>query len=69
MSSRPSQARRAMPSPRCTSLFQVNTRVRLAELATMPGRPATLDDIPNGELDELADNGFDLEAGGGPAVE
>jgi len=41
-------------------LFQVNTRVRLFELAVALGRPATLDDVPDGELARLADYGFDL---------
>lgn len=39
----------AMPSPRYPSLFQVNTRVRLGELARELGRPATLDDVPDAE--------------------
>lgn len=38
-----------MPSPRYPSLFQVNTRVRLGELARELGRPATLDDVPDAE--------------------
>jgi glycosidase len=42
------------------SLFQVNTRVRLSELAPELGRPATLDDVPDGELDRIAADGFDL---------
>ncbi|HQR44491.1 MAG TPA: alpha-amylase family glycosyl hydrolase [Thermoanaerobaculia bacterium] len=49
-----------MPGPRYPSLFQVNTRVRLSELSWALGRPATLDDIPDGELDRLAADGFDL---------
>jgi glycosidase len=49
-----------MPSPRYPALFQVNTRVRLAELAASLGRKATLDDIPDSELDRLAADGFDL---------
>ncbi len=49
-----------MPSPRYPSLFQINTRVRLSELAREVGRPATLDDIPDAELDRLAADGFDL---------
>ncbi|HET9606996.1 MAG TPA: alpha-amylase family glycosyl hydrolase [Nitrospira sp.] len=40
-------------------LYQINTRVWLTELSTSLGRPATLDDIPNGELDRLAKLGFD----------
>jgi hypothetical protein len=49
-----------MPSPRYPALFQVNTRVRLAELTSALGRKATLDDIPDDELDRLAADGFDL---------
>ena len=40
-------------------LYQINTRVRLTELSASLGRPATLDDMPNGELDGLAEMGFD----------
>ena len=45
---------------RYPSLFQVNTRVRLSEIAAALGRAATLDDIPDVELDRLAADGFDL---------
>jgi hypothetical protein len=41
------------------SLFQINTRVWLTELSAVLGRPATLDDIPDAELDRLARWGFD----------
>ncbi|WP_404360974.1 alpha-amylase family glycosyl hydrolase [Methylotuvimicrobium sp. KM1] len=41
------------------SLCQINTRVRLNSLSRQIGRPATLDDIPDSELDELANLGFD----------
>jgi len=41
-------------------LYQVNARVWLGELARALGRPATLDDIPDHELDQLRDRGFDL---------
>ena len=41
------------------SLFQINTRVRLTERSRNLGRPATLDDIPDAELDRLAKMGFD----------
>jgi glycosidase len=41
-------------------LFQINTRVRLSELSAVLGRPATLDDISDAELDRLAGDGFDL---------
>ena len=49
-----------MSQPRYPALFQVNTRVRLSELAAALGRPATLDDIPDVELDRLAADGFDI---------
>jgi len=45
--------------PRYPSLYQVNTRVRLTELARRLGRPATLDDLPDDELDRWAALGFD----------
>lgn len=45
--------------PRYPSLFQVNTRVRLAELSQRIGRPATFDDIPDAEIDLLAERGYD----------
>lgn len=41
------------------SLYQINTRVWLTELSQHLGRPATLDDIPDSELDRLAGMGFD----------
>lgn len=49
-----------MPAPRYPALFEINTRVRLSELSIALGRPATLDDIPDVELDGLARDGFDL---------
>jgi hypothetical protein len=45
--------------PRYPSLFQINTRVWLTALARTLGRRATLDDIPDAELDQLAATGFD----------
>jgi hypothetical protein len=41
------------------SLYQINTRVWLTELSQKLGRRATLDDIPDVELDRLAARGFD----------
>jgi len=46
-------------APRYPSLFQINTRVLLTELSANSGRNATLDDIPDRELDRLARLGFD----------
>jgi hypothetical protein len=48
------------PGPRYPSLFQINTRVRLTELSARLGRPATLDDLEDEELDRLAADGFDM---------
>jgi hypothetical protein len=48
-----------MREPLYPSLYQINTRVWLTELARSLGRPATLDDIPDAELDRLAGMGFD----------
>ena len=41
------------------SLYQINTRVWMTELAHGLGRAATLDDLPDSELDHLASLGFD----------
>jgi len=46
-------------TPHYLSLYQVNTRVWLTKLSRALGRQATLDDIPNVELDHLARLGFD----------
>src|SRR5262245_43561273 len=48
-----------MNSVRYPSLYQINTRVWLTELSRGLHRPATLDDIPDAELDDLANKGFD----------
>ena len=48
-----------MRRPRYPSLYLINTRVWLTELSQALGRPATLDDIPDAELDRLAKVGFD----------
>jgi glycosidase len=44
---------------RYPSLYQVNTRVYLTELGRRLGRAATLDDVPDGELDRWRALGFD----------
>jgi glycosidase len=41
--------------PRYPSLYQINTRIWLHEL----GPATTLDDVPDADLDQLADRGFD----------
>ena len=48
-----------MHKPLYPSLYQINTRVWLTELSQALARPATLDDIPDAELDRLATIGFD----------
>jgi glycosidase len=48
-----------MNEPRYPSLYQINTRVWLTALSQALGRTASLDDIPDAELDRLAEFGFD----------
>src|SRR6188472_708285 len=48
-----------MSAPRYPTLYQINTRVWLLALSRQLGRRATLDDIPDAELDQLASQGFD----------
>src|SRR6478736_1698012 len=50
---------RTRATPCYPLLYQINTRVWLTELSQKLGRPATLDDIPDAELDRLAALGFD----------
>ena len=48
-----------MTNHRYPSLYQINTRVWLTELSRKLGRTAMLDDIPDVELDRVAEMGFD----------
>src|SRR4029450_1682835 len=48
-----------MADLRYPALYQINTRVWLTALSQKLGRRATLDDIPDAELDRLAGLGFD----------
>jgi hypothetical protein len=48
-----------MSRVRYPSLYQINTRVYLTKLSRTRGRLATLDDIPDVDLDALAARGFD----------
>lgn len=48
-----------MPTRKHPLLYQINTRVLLTELSQQLDRPATLDDIPDAELDQIAEWGFD----------
>ncbi|PZU93219.1 MAG: alpha-amylase [Pseudanabaena sp.] len=48
-----------MSNYRYPSLYQINTRVWLSQLSAQLGRSVTLDDIPDPELDQLANLGFD----------
>lgn len=43
----------------CPTLYQINTRVWLTSLLEVLDRAATLDDIPDADLDHLAELGFD----------
>jgi hypothetical protein len=49
----------SMAHPNYPSLYQINTRVWLTELSRKLSRRATLDDIPDTEIDRLASLGFD----------
>lgn len=53
-------AKQVSEPSRNPSLYEINIRVRLRELSRRLGRPATLDDIPDADLDSLAETGFDL---------
>ena len=46
-------------APRYPALYQINTRVWLTGRGRLLGRPATLDDFPDDELDRIAAMGFD----------
>ena len=48
-----------MTTPRYPLLYQINTRVWLTEFSRQLGRQATLDDVPDAELDRLAEMGMD----------
>ena len=48
-----------MRSPAHPSLYQINTRVVLGEIGRELARSATLDDLPDEMLDEIASLGFD----------
>ena len=48
-----------MSNPCYPSLYQINTRVWLTELSRKLNRPAVLDDIPDADLDRIAEMGFD----------
>jgi hypothetical protein len=54
-----SPGRTTVTTPGHPSLYQINTRVWLTELSRALNRRATLDDIPDPELDRLAELGFD----------
>jgi len=48
-----------MTTPRYPALYQINTRVWLTDLSRDLGRAATLDDVPDADLDRFAAQGFD----------
>ena len=48
-----------MSKPFYPSLYQINTRILLGELPRSNGRKATLDQIPDAYLDQIAAQGFD----------
>ena len=63
MSGADARARAERPAapraPAHPSLYQINTRVWLHERGAALGRPATLDDVPDATLGEIAADGFD----------
>lgn len=48
-----------MVHPKYPSLNQINTRVWLTELSQKLGQPATLNDIPDSEIEQISKLGFD----------
>jgi len=48
-----------MVNPRHPSLYQINIRVWFTELSRKLGRAAMMNDIPDAELDRIAETGFD----------
>ena len=50
---------RIRPARQRPLLYQVNTRILLSERGRALGRPATLDDVPDAFLDDVAALGFD----------
>jgi hypothetical protein len=48
------------PLPKRPLLMQLNTRIIVAELSQSLGQPASLDDIPDAMLDNLAGTGFHI---------
>src|SRR6185437_17177381 len=55
----PGAAQANMPAPRYPSLYQIKTRVWMTEFSQRLGRRATLDDIPDLELEQIRETGFD----------
>src|SRR6187455_1615564 len=53
------QASASHMNSRFPTLYQINTRVLLTDLARTLQRPATFDDVPESELDRIAQEGFD----------
>jgi hypothetical protein len=48
----------AAPWPKYPLVYEINTRIWLAELSARAGRPLTLDTVPNDEIDRIARLGF-----------
>src|SRR5258705_4855528 len=47
-----------MAGPRYPALYQISTRAWLHELGATLGRPATLEDVSDASIDQLAADGF-----------
>jgi glycosidase len=48
-----------MTGPRYPALYQINTRAWLYELGATLGRPATLEDVSDASIEQIAADGFD----------
>ena len=48
-----------MTDPRYPALYQINTRAWLYELGVPLGRPATLEDVSDASIEQMATDGFD----------
>jgi hypothetical protein len=49
-------SRAPVPGPLAPSLYRLTTRVGLTELSRVLGRPVTLGDVPDAELDRVEPN-------------
>src|SRR5204862_5221980 len=48
----------SMPWPKFPAVYEIRTRLWLAELSARNGHPLTLDMVPSDEIDRIAELGF-----------